>query len=346
MTGALGAFVSADWSKDACKRSVHVAMLRTRCIRRAKGAAWDLAALLQLARELKEEAGPVLLGMDLALGVPAGYWRMVWRDAAGGRPPRHFLDWLGGIDPESDFFHTVESPDDWRTGRPFFAVQEGEGGKTSFTRKVEGDMLRRIDAATGGNPLFAVSGIPGTVGSATRVLWKELIPLLKKRERDFAVWPFEGALPELLSDRRIVLAETYPKLAYAAAVDERLPTDLLKVAKTKRGERERFCHCLEKAAWVREHGVCLGDLGPARANDDAFDSHVTAAAVLRCVLECRELCAPEWIDDEAEGAMLSPALSSRAPKSDPLIHKLHPVPGVPYEMDHRHRRRIRSHASQ
>ena len=300
----VGAFVSADWSKDRKKRSVHIAMPRTRCIRRAKSTAWDLAALLQLARELKEEVGQVLIGMDLALDVPAGYWRMVRRGTAGGRPPRHFLDWLAGRDPESDFFREVRSPEDWHPGRPFFTVQKGKGGKTAFTRKVEGNMLRRIDAATGANPLFAVSGIPGTVGSATRALWKELIPLLKKRERDFAVWPFEGALPELLSDRRIVLAETYPKLAYAAALAESLPARLTPVAKTKREERKRFCDRLEKAAWVWEHGVSLGDLGPARANDDAFDSHVTAAAVLRCLLEGRSLCDAAWIDAEAEGAML------------------------------------------
>lgn len=300
----LGAFISADWSKDAGKRSVHVAMPRTRCIRRAKSTAWSLAALLQLARELKEETGPVLLGMDLALGVPAGYWRMVQQEAAGGRPPRHFLDWLAGIDPESDFFREVHSPDDWRTGRPFFAVQPGEGGKTAFMRKVEGSMLRRIDEATGAKPLFAVSGMPGTVGSATRALWRELIPLLKESNRDFAVWPFEGALPALLADKRIVLAETYPSLAYAAALDEPLPARRMRVAKTKREEREYFCDRLAKAAWVREHGVCLGDLGPARADDDAFDSHMTAAAVLRCVLEGRQLCASEWIDNEAKGAML------------------------------------------
>ena len=326
--GVLGAFVSADWSKDAGKRSVHVAMPRTRCIRRVKSTAWSLAALLELARELKEETGPVLLGMDLALGVPAGYWRMVQQEAAGGwpprhfldavfrflpchagraaggRPPRHFLDWLAGLNPKSDFFREVRSPDDWRTGRPFFAVQPREGGKTAFTRKVAGNMLRRIDEATGAKPLFAVSGMPGTVGSATRALWRELIPLLKESNRDFAVWPFEGALPALLADKRIVLAETYPGLAYAAALDEPLPARRMRVAKTKREEREYFCDRLAKAAWVREHGVCLGDLGPARADDDAFDSHMTAAAVLRCVLEGRQLCASEWIDNEAEGAML------------------------------------------
>ena len=156
----LGAFISADWSKRANKRSVHVAMPRTRCVRPAEDTAWNLKKLLQLARELKEEVGSVLLGMDLALGVPAGYWRMVRGDAAGGRPPRHFLDWLAGRDPESDFFREVRSPEDWRPGRPFFAVQKGKGGKTDFT----GNMLRRIDEATGAKPLFAVSGWPGFPG--------------------------------------------------------------------------------------------------------------------------------------------------------------------------------------
>ena len=296
----LGAFISADWSKDARKRSVHVAMPRTRCIRYEESTAWDLAALLKKARELKEEFGPVLLGMDLALGVPARYWRMVPRDAADGRLPRHFLDLLAGIDPESDFFREVHSPEDWRPDRPFFAVQKGKDGRKAF----EGNMLRRIDEATGAKPLFAVSGMPGTVGSATRALWKELICLLKKNGRDFAVWPFEGALPTLLADKGIVLAESYPGLAYAAAVDEHLPTSRMKNAKTNRYWRKGICGCLEKAAWVQEHGVCLGDLDRVRADDDAFDSLVTAAAVLRCVLEGRELCAPEWIDDEAEGAML------------------------------------------
>ncbi len=314
----LGAFISADWSKDARKRSVHVARTRTRCIRREESTDWNLEALLRLARKLEKEVGPVLIGMDLALGVPARYWRMVPRDAADGRPPRHFLDLLAGIDPESDFFREVHSPEDWRPGRPFFAVQEGEGGKESFTRKVEGNMLRRIDKATGAKPLFAVSGMPGTVGSATRALWKELIPLLKKRERDFAVWPFEDPpLPALLSGSGIVLAESYPGLAYAVAVDECLPTSRMRNAKTNRDWRKGICGLLEKAAWVWEHGVSLGNLDRAREDDDDFDSLVTAAAVLRCLLEGRQLCAPEWIDAEAEGAMLlAGPVDLRAASSD------------------------------
>lgn len=302
MPREIGAFVSADWSKFRRKRSVHVAAPRTRSIRRVEDD-WTVDALLRRARGLEKEAGPVLVGIDAALGVPDGYWRMALRDTEG-QPPRHFLDWLGGIRPDSDFFREVETPEEWRIRRPFFAVQARAGGKTSFTRKVAGDMLRRIDKATGAKPLFAVKGMPGVVGSATRALWKEMIPLLSEEERDFAVWPFEGALPELLSDRRIVLTETYPRLAYAAAVSERLPTCPERISKNDADQRERFCNRLEKAAWVGKHGVDLGDLGPARRDDDAFDSHVTAAAVLRCILEGRALCEAGWIDGEAEGSML------------------------------------------
>ena len=246
----LGTFVSADWSKEPRKRSAHVAMPRMRRIRRDESTSWTLAELLRLAREMNEKAGPALVGMDLVLGVPAGYWRML-REAADGRPPRHFLDWLSGLDPESKFFHEVRSPDHWGPDRPFFAGRKGAGGRTNFTEKVEGNMLRRVDKATGAKLLFAVRGMPGTVGSATRALWRELIPLLKERDRDFAVWPFEGALPELLSGRGIVLAESYPRLAYAAVLAARLPAGRMRVTKTKREARELFCDRLARAAWVR-----------------------------------------------------------------------------------------------
>ena len=52
------------------------------------------------------------------------------------------------------------------------------------------------------------------------------------------------------------------------------------------------------------NGVDLGDLGPTRTNEDDFDAHLTAAAILRCVLEGTPVTRSEWIDAEAEGSML------------------------------------------
>ena len=91
--------------------------------------------------------------------------------------------------------------------RPWFAVAPGPGGLNAFANQVDGGMLRAIEAATGAKPVFAVSGIPGTVGSGTRAFWKELIQELSGG-RDFAVWPFGGGLESLVATRRAVLCET------------------------------------------------------------------------------------------------------------------------------------------
>lgn len=295
-------FLSADWSKDVRKRSVHVADIHARRILSAERRGWNLAKLLAVARE-KAQRGPVLIGIDLVIGLPDRYWQALRQSGACGCPAS-FVEWLGRLDPGSDFFRRVRSPPEWCIERPFFHVPSGKGGLKSFTNKLNGGFRRRIDIATGAKSPFVVSGIPGAVGSATRAFWKELVPLLRSSDRDFAVWPFEGALNELLRGRRIVLAETYPALAYGAALADELPTNRVRVSKTKPEQRSAVCEELEAARWVERKRVDLGDLAPAQAGEDAFDSHVTAAAVLRCIVEDRPLAAPSWIDPVAEGSML------------------------------------------
>ena len=296
-------FVSADWSKRPEKRSVYVADGRKRCVRKGElsGAAWDVDALLDLA-ERHARDGSVLIGVDVVLGVPEGYWRSVLHEHRG-HPPGTFVDWLGGLGVSGGFFETAVKPDEWRVDRPWFKVAKGAGGLTSFTRKVDGGMLRRIDVATGANPVFAVAGMPGTVGSGTREFWKELVPHLSGR-RNFAIWPFDGDLTSLLASRDVVLCETYPALAYAAALADSLPTGRMANSKTKPAWRNDVCDRVAQAEWVHQHGIDLGDLGPVRANEDDFDAHMTAAAVLRCIREGRRLAAPDWIDEHAEGSVL------------------------------------------
>lgn len=287
-------FVSADWSKKKEKRSVHVADLRGRRIR-YEGTGWILRTLLDLARD---RDGPVLVGVDAALGVPDSYWREVLKTSN----PASFIEWLRGLDPDSDFFtETARNAAEWRIDRPFFRIPRGPGSKTAYDDLLPGGFLRKIDHRTKAKPIFAASGIPGTVGSGTRALWRELAPLLRE-DRDFAVWPFEGDLADLASRKKIVLAEIYPGLAYAAALAEKLPTALLKVAKTKTEKRNEACDRLKKIEWAR--GVDLGDLRSAREDENAFDSLFVAAAVLRCAIEGRALFSSHWIDRKVEGGML------------------------------------------
>ena len=126
------------------------------------------------------------------------------------------------------------------------------------------------------------------MGSGTRAFWKELIQELSG-ERDFAVWPFGGGPESLVATRRAVHCESHARLAHAAALADDLPTCILAGPKTVREWRDAACRRLEEAAWVRECRVDLGGLDGARANEDDFDALLTAAGVLRCVLEGRPL---------------------------------------------------------
>ena len=294
-------FVSADWSKSPGKRSVYVADRRERCIRKGElsGACWDLGSLLDETDNLSED-GTVLIGIDVVLGVPEGYWRLV-QAGRRGHAPETFVDWLGGLGLSEEFFETVVEPDEWRIDRPWFRVAGGDGGRTSFTSKVDGGMLRGLDVATGANPVFAVSGMPGVVGGGTREFWRELVPHLSG-DRNFAIWPFEGEINALLASRGVVLCETYPALAYAAALADDLPTGRIANSKTKPQWRNEACDHLAHAEWVRAYGIELGDLARVRANEDDFDAHFTAAAVLRCILEGRELAHTNWIPHPPEDA--------------------------------------------
>lgn len=297
-------FISADWSKDPRKRSVHVADLSERRIYREAQLDWALGSLTALARQLSER-GSVLIGIDLVLGVPRSYWELVLAEPRYGKPAG-FIHWLEQLSDDGSFFHsanTVRSHEQWRVHRPWFRVPGGPGSLTSFKKKADDGFLRRIDRATGAKPLFIVSGIPGTVGSGTRDFWRELAAGLVS-DRDFNVWPFDGPLPELLSTNGVVLAETYPGLAYAAALASDLPTERFAIGKTKPEERNRACDLLADAAWIGAYGVRLGDLAPARADEDDFDAHLTAAAVLRCYLDGVPVVEEEWVDPIAEGSML------------------------------------------
>ena len=261
---------------------------------------WNLDKLLGLAEELAED-GPVLVGTDVVLGVSEGYWKLLQKTS--GPSPKSFVHWLGGLDPAGKFFETASVPDEWRASRPWFRVMKGRGGLSSFTGKVSGGMLRGVDIATGAKPVFAVSGIPGTVGSGTREFWKELAPRLSG-DRNFRVWPFEGGLESLTAGRGVVLCETYPALACAAALADHLPTGRVSNAKTKPEWRNDKCDQLHRAAWIGANGIDLGNLEPARENEDDFDACFTAAAVLRCLREGIRLAGPEWIDGRVEGSML------------------------------------------
>ena len=304
-------FISADWGKPERKRSVHVTTVysgeRT-AIEHKRCPAWSLPRLLELAKErTKETRGPALIGVDLALGVPDGYWQEV----TALEPSTHFVEWLQERSCEFFKFQEPKVPADaknWNVDRPFFRVPHGKGGRRRFEARLPGGFRRRIDRLTAANPIWATD-IPGSVGSGTAAFWKELRDALRDRgaprTKPFVVWPFE-AIHETspFFGTQIVIAETYPRLAYAAALKERdLPAPhRLRIPKTKKEARNAVAQIFKELNWVSEH---LGSYDEQfSCDEDRFDSFLTAAAVVRCVVEGQPIVSPEWIKCRAEGTML------------------------------------------
>ena len=295
-------FVSADWSTRTGKRSIWVADVAARTLRPAATQPWTLAHLLSLA-ECCSGCGSVLVGVDAALGVSRGYWRLA-NGARRSRPPESFVDWLRDLNPDGPFFQTTTDPQHWSVDRPWFHVQRGLGRRKAFpgesTTSSSDDSTRQRRPSRCSPSAVCLACV---IGSGTRALWQELIPLLRAG-CDFAIWPFEGELSALLAKHRVVLAETYPRLAYGSALADTLPAGRMNLAKTKLPARELACDQLQRARWVVANSVDLGDLARVIGNEDDFDAHLTAAAVLRCAIDAVPLSSRAWTDAEAEGSML------------------------------------------
>lgn len=296
----------ADWGKEPNKRAVYAAHVSARVVRRVESAAWTVAgALAEAARWTKD--GPVLLAFDAPLGVPSSYLAAVARSSPS-TPPANFVELLRWALTQEDFYRGTSQEGDWCVERPFFSVPPGEGGLKRYAAAaaVESvELFRAIDRSTKANPVFAQSGIPGSVGSAAKDIWRALGPLLGG-DRSFQVWPFEGLLPALLESGKTVLAEVYPRAAYATALldgtaDQR---PRLSLAKTQPEVRAGAIAALKSAHWVRQCDVKLEGLDHALESEDDFDACLTAAALLRCTLEELPFHGASLESPTAEGGIL------------------------------------------
>lgn len=109
------------------------------------------------------------------------------------------------------------------------------------------------------------------------------------------------------SNRRQSLSVRYtPRAAYATALlDEPVEScPPLAVAKTDANVRHDAVTVVEAAEWVRRLGVTIENVVEAKANEDNFDAWMTAAALLRCVLEKLPMCVSHLESAQAEGGML------------------------------------------
>jgi hypothetical protein len=257
-----------------------------------------------MAEAAKSSAGPgarVLLAIDAPIGVPHTYLGAALKEFPGAG--NGFISWLPRAYASADFFSPAKTAKDWTVRHPFFKVPRGRGSLSAFIEAAARQgisLYRKIDVQTGGKSVFAM-GLPGQVSPAAQCLWQELIAARTGGMR-FRVWPFEGTLDALLGGPDLTVAEIYPRAAYGVALAPTLPAEPMVLAKKKAPVRERKIAELRQSAWVKQWGVRFQDLSWAESSDDEFDACLTASAILRLVLEKRQLSS--GADSVSEGGIL------------------------------------------
>ena len=219
----------ADWSLDARKRWVSIA--------RRQGGQWQASAPrlvgdpATLATHLIAEGGTAALGLDLPLGVPRGF--------AALRPEADFPTFLAGLVGNTDFFAVSPSLDTVSPARPFYPAR----GIKGMTRAAHATALGLPDAAglsrlcdrataerPAGAPVFWTLGANQS-GKAAISAWRDWLAPALAAGAPFRLWPFAGALHDLLRPGQLAIAEVYPA--------EALRHLGLKLAGSKRAEAPR-----------------------------------------------------------------------------------------------------------
>jgi hypothetical protein len=267
----------ADWSANPPGRQIAIAR---RTVAHRNGARYAAAAprpvgdLAGLIPALLAEAGPggtAMLGVDFPIGLPAAYARQVGiADFRAALPAFGAGAWR-------DFYTPAETAGEISPQRPFYPARNGPKGTIRRTDlpAVLGldsydDLHRRCDR---GHPdraaaaaLFWTLG-GNQVGKAAISGWRDVIaPALRNTSLPVRLWPFDGALADLLAIPGLVIAETYPGEIYGhlgLAIAGR------RRSKRRQADRAADAPVLRRAA--RDLGIDL-TRGFAAALRDGFGS--------------------------------------------------------------------------
>jgi hypothetical protein len=294
--------VHADWSMHPKKRWASHARL-VDGVRYAV----DAPALVTPAQLLSLLLEPgVLAGFDFPIGIPSAYARRVGAHS--------FVEWLPGLgrDPYVAFFEVARTRDEIALHRPFYPQ-----GTRDVKRQhlVDGlgltspaELFRRCDVAQGRRacPLFWTLG-GNQVGKAALTGWREV--LQPAVAAGAAIWPFDGALDDLLARGGAIIVESYPGdvYGYVGATLPRVHADDGTLERGKRSRRSRRESAEGIVRWA--HGADLDlDLsaqlvaqlrdgfGEDGAGEDRFDTVIGLLGMLAVLGGSRGHGAPD--DDE------------------------------------------------
>ena len=129
--------LTADWSTRVQGRAVCRADVRGKTVALVAQPDWTFNSLLAYASGA--ERGPVLVGMDVALGVPRSFLRAA-RKRKGTRGSTNFLLWLKQGRRYHGFPLASSNHREWRSLRPFFSVPPNQPLSVTPTQKrIDGD---------------------------------------------------------------------------------------------------------------------------------------------------------------------------------------------------------------
>ena len=303
--------VHADWGSDPSKRWLCVAERRAGSYRvDMPEPVGELDTFWQrLSRRARGRA--TLLGFDYPIGLPQAYAKTVGS--------KRFPDLLArlGHGEWSSFFRPATSEDEINTHRPFYP--RGTKG-VRFQHLLDGlgldsreDLLRRCERAnetrSAASPLFWTLG-PKQAGRAAIIGWRDILqPGLRSADIDLRLWPFDGALGELLKPGSFVVAETYPA---EACLHVGLTPPGRGWAKTRQSDRQACTPTL--LSWAATNKVVLATplkralrdgFGSKNAGEDPFDAVLGALSMVSVASGQRpDGCPGDSISSNVEGWIL------------------------------------------
>lgn len=144
--------------------------------------------------------GTALVGVDFPIGLPREYAKRKFP----GMGFRVILERL-----EEEFFKPTDRP---CLERPFGpqSTHAGVLGPNELAKMLEVELLRECDRSSKAHPMFYTLG-PRQVGRAAADGWRKVI---RPNLGEISLWPFDGALADLLARPGLVLAEIYPGLFF------------------------------------------------------------------------------------------------------------------------------------
>ena len=295
----------ADWSVDARKRWMVVARLGTdgRYVADAPRLVGEPGALISTLLAEAGSKGRVFFGFDFPVGLPRAY--------AAKAGVTSMVDALAGFGRGiwRDFYSVAAKPEEIGLNRPFYPDRTPPGRHFSYGQLLAGlglssrdELMRHCDRGPpAAAPIFWTVG-GNQVGKAALAGWRDLVaPALRDRRAEVGLWPFDGTLEELLSAKRVVLAETYPGEIYnhfGLRFGRRAGTG----NSGKRVQTDRASNAAVLLGWAKKAGVRVSaelrrqiadGFGKAPAGEDPFDATVGVFGMLNIVLGRRETGEPD-----------------------------------------------------